>query len=172
MILPVKGELLGGKGLKVNQSVPTAHTYMCGICLWDSHKRMLGKQLIYLVYTALRENPTLWVGYFHNLTLTDWLKTNNFAGYQYSVTPPSRKPNYCNLEMQVSNFTPLWEQQTSTKKYKQTLWMCSRSCDSPLNQNLLHVLPILKYTHFHLKSTHFVLIDTDVIPLGTEYEYA
>ena len=50
--------------------------------------------------------------------------------------------------------------------------MCSRSCDSPLNQNLLHVLPILKYTHFHLKSTHFVLIDTDVIPLGIEYEYA
>ena len=95
-----------GKG----ESVSPYCTYMCGICLWDSHKRMLGKQLIYLVYTALRKNPTLWVGYFHNLTLTDWLKTNNFAGYQYSVTPPSRKPNYCNLEMQVSNFTPLWEQ--------------------------------------------------------------
>ena len=49
--------------------------------------------------------------------------------------------------------------------------MCSRSCDSPLNQNLLHVLPILKSTHFHLKSSHFVLIDTDVIPVGIEYEY-
>ena len=50
--------------------------------------------------------------------------------------------------------------------------MYSRSCDSPLNKNLLHVLQILKSTHCHLKSTHFVLIDTDVIPLGTEYEYA
>ena len=49
--------------------------------------------------------------------------------------------------------------------------MCSRSYDSPLNQNLLYVLPILKSTNFHLKSSHFVLIDSDVIPLGIEYEY-
>ena len=89
------------------------------------------------------------------------------------MTPPSRKPNYCNLEMQVSNFTPYGNNKHQQRNISK-LCECavSSSCDSPLNQNLLHVLPILKSTPFHLKSSHFVLIDTDVIPLGIEYEYA
>ena len=89
------------------------------VCL--SHRTMLGTQLVYPVYIR----PQGRAQYFE-------LDTNDFPGYKYSVTVPSRKPNCRNLGTRVSNFTHPREQCTSTKKCKQTPRMRSKDCDSSL----------------------------------------
>ena len=68
--------------------------HMCDVCLWNllTQNNSWNAVDIYLVCTAPRKITTLWVKY-RCIRLPSRLNTNNFAGYKYSVTPPSRKRN-------------------------------------------------------------------------------